>query len=81
MLENEETRILELLEKTDPTSKEYALLLNRLKTLKEISDNSFSFKSPFMIQAYTNLLGIASIILFERTGVITTKALNFVRKQ
>jgi hypothetical protein len=80
MLESEEKRIVAQLETTEPTSKEYAVLLARLKDIREVDKTSFNLKSPLMIQAYTSLLGIASILLFERNGIITSKALNFIKK-
>ena len=80
MLESEERRVVEQLVSTEPTSKEYAILLARLKDIREVDQTSFSFKSPVMIQAYASLIRLGCILLFERNGVITSKAFSaFVR--
>ena len=62
---------------------EYAKLMNTLKTLKEIKatePKKLQISPDTIVIATANIVGIVLILLFERTGTITSKALPFIPK-
>jgi hypothetical protein len=63
-------------------SDEYAVMLDRVKTLKKLQseDKTQRPSADTMILATTNILGIAMILRHEQLNVITSKALSFVIK-
>jgi hypothetical protein len=65
----------------EPTSEEYATLLDRLKVLHKMEEESKPSRvSPdTVVLAVTNILGIAMIIRHEHLNVVTSKALSLVR--
>ena len=80
-----ESLILELAG-TEETAEEYSTVVTSLKTLMELrsADRTANRKptvSPDVIGAVAgNLLGILSILHYEKAGIVTSKALGFVRK-
>lgn len=66
-----------------PGTEEYRVVLDNLKELHKLRDSQKSRKqvSPDAIAGIAgNLLGIGMIMGFEKTNVITTKALGMVTK-
>ncbi len=62
---------------------EYTRLMNNLKTLKEIKatePKKLQISPDTIVIATANIVGIVLILLFERTGTITSKALPFIPK-
>lgn len=80
-----ESLILELAG-TEETDEKYSTVVTSLKTLMElrIADRTANRKpamSPDVIGAVAgNLLGILSILHYEKAEIVTSKALGFVRK-
>jgi hypothetical protein len=70
------------LEGLSPDSKEYQIIADNLERLyKARSYEKSNFVSPDTLAIIGgNLLGIALILWFEKTDVITSKALGFVLK-
>lgn len=65
----------------DPTSKEYkdvVLNLEKIYKMKEIETNQIDINKVIMVAG--NLLGIGMILVFEKSDIITSKALGFVNK-
>ena len=70
------------LQHLDPTTKEYELVLDRISKLEKMRDAKRrpSVSPDTLVMAGANLLGILLILNYERTEIITTKALGFVSK-
>lgn len=68
----------ELLLTLDPQSDEYATVVQNLETLYRIKRDRGVSKET-VIGAGTNLMGILTVLNFERIGVITSKAFSLVR--
>ena len=70
------------LQALEPTSEEYGLVLDRLIKLHKMQDTErpSSVSPDALVSAATNLLGILLILNYERTEIVTTKALSFVSK-
>lgn len=80
-LEMEIESVLEQLSAYSPESEQYSEILANLERLYKISENKTSGVSPDTIAMIAgNLLGIALILGYEKTNIITSKALGFVLK-
>jgi hypothetical protein len=79
-LTKEIDNVLAKMNKLTPDSKEYSAMATNLKTLYEAKgkekDRHISWDTVAIIGG--NLLGIVLILGYEKAGVITSKALNFV---
>lgn len=66
----------------DPTSNEYATIVDQLDKLYKMRITTKPQPVPLeaLIAVGGNLIGIVSIIGFERANVLTSKALGFVLK-
>lgn len=67
---------------TEPDSDDCAKLLNQLTKLYELqATNSPKTVSPdVLVSAIASLAGILAILSFEKTNVLTSKAIGFVLK-
>lgn len=85
-LDNAIESLISELASTEETDEQYPGIVTSLKTLMElrIADRTANRKpamSPDVIGAVAgNLLGILSILHYEKAGIVTSKALGFVRK-
>ncbi len=52
--------------------------LTRLERLKKLKDEKKSISPDTLLVVLANLLGIALILGYEKAGVVTSKAMNFV---
>lgn len=66
----------------DPASDEYAAVLDQLIKLHKMqdADRPASISPDTLVMAATNLFGILLILNYERTEIVTTKALGFISK-
>lgn len=66
----------------DPETEEYATALNHLTALYAIKNENRSRRvSPdTMATVIANLVGIGIIVGYERTNIITSKAVGFIKK-
>ena len=71
-----------ILQNLDPNSQEYGVVLDRIAQLEKMKTNRRrpSINPDTLVMAATNLLGILLILNYERTDIVTTKALGFVNK-
>ena len=71
-----------ILQNLDPNSQEYGVVLDRIAQLEKMKTNRRrpSISPDTLVMAATNLLGILLILNYERTDIVTTKALGFVNK-
>lgn len=81
-LEHAIERALQTMDNEDPTSDQYAKVVDQLQKLHEMktteSKPRVSAETALTIGA--NLLGILMIVGHERTHIVTSKALGFVLK-
>lgn len=70
------------LQHLDPNSEDYGVVLDRIARLEKMRDAKRrpSLSPDTLVLAATNLLGIFLILNYERTEIVTTKALGFVSK-
>lgn len=75
-------RVLNVMEQNDPLSEEYSRLVDQLDQLYKIRKEKHSNRvsTDALVAIGGNLAGIIAILSFEKTNVITTKALGFVTK-
>lgn len=75
-------KLLVSLKEDDPETEEYATILDQLTKLYAIKNENRSRRvSPDTLATIAaNLLGISIIVGYERTHIITSKALGFIRK-
>jgi len=73
---------LEALERHTPESEEYGKMLDQtIKLHKLRSDTPSRSVSPdTLVLCATNLIGILLVTRFERTGIVTSKALGIALK-
>lgn len=65
----------------DPDSEEYQTLLQRYDKLMHLKRDAKSKVDPnTMLLVGGNLLGIIAILVYEKSGIVTTKALGFILK-
>lgn len=82
LLDGEIKRVIEIMSIIDPAHVDYATAANQLKILCEAREK----KDPGVISMETmlavgaNLIGLIAILNFERTGVLTSKAMGWLRK-
>jgi len=81
-LENEITRLHELLKGTAPETKEYSAIADQLTKLYKLRETSTSERiSPnVVLSAAANLVGILVVLQHERIHVVTSKALSMVTR-
>jgi len=81
-LEREIDSVLAIMSVWTPKSKEYTTMVENLEKLYKMKTESRvqKIKPDTIALLAGNLLGIVLILTYERTNVITTKALNFVTK-
>lgn len=80
-MDEEIIRLVKALSNMTPNDKDYATIVNNLKTLCEArekkNDRVLSYET--LLTVGVNLIGLIIILNFERTGVITSKAMSFLR--
>lgn len=81
-LEEEVDRLLTELGALQPESEEYQTVSKQLETLYKLRPIKRAERVPVetWMAVAGNLAGIAAIIVFERSNVLTSKALGFVLK-
>lgn len=81
-LSMEISRVVQIMSTVDPSSTEYYAYLGSLTALVEAKKklHPSGVASDTMINAITNLLGIVTIVTYEHTHVLTSKALGFVSR-
>lgn len=67
---------------TEPDSEDSAKLLNQLTKLHELqaTNNPKTVSPDVLVSAIASLAGILAILSFEKTNVLTSKAIGFVLK-
>lgn len=67
---------------SDPTSDEFAKMVDQLDKLHKIKSHNKDDRVTLatLLPVIGNLAGILAILNFEKAGVITSKALGFVTK-
>jgi hypothetical protein len=83
LLDLEIDRVIEKMSKIPPDSEDYLKAATSLKTLcdaKAIKAKA-SVSPDTWVLVGANLLGIVAILNFERTGIVVSKAVNFVLKK
>lgn len=80
--DTEVDRILGLMSEMDPTHVDYAKAAESLKTVCEARAKkpAFPVDPEVIIAAAAQILGIILILQHERLNVVTSRAINFVRK-
>lgn len=80
--QKEVDRLLEKLNSLDPKDKEYEATVRNLETLCQARShkNSILPSADTMIAVAANLIGLLVVLNYERTGIITSKAVNFIFK-
>lgn len=74
-------RLLTQLQELDPASDEFSRIVDQLdKLTKMLPKKEASVKPEALINVFGNLAGILAILSYERTHVITSKAIGFVLK-
>lgn len=70
------------MEVSDPTTEDYAKLLDRYEKLTRLRREGVKSRVDpnTVIVAAGNLVGILAMLNFEKLGVITSKALGFIMK-
>lgn len=69
--------------KAEPGSEKFTTLVDQLEKLhkiKSIEKDNRSSKFESLLPVFGNLAGILAILNFERSHVVTSKALSFVMK-
>lgn len=77
------TRVVDDMQMFGPESEEYPKLVTHLAALRKLeADKKPSRVSPdTVVIVLGNLLGILIIVMYEHTGVITSKALDLTRNK
>lgn len=80
LLEKEIDNILKTMLTMDAGSEEYTVMAENLERLYKLKvvDSTNKVSADTMALIAGNLLGLALIMSFEKTNIITTKALGFV---
>ena len=73
-------RVFEELAKFDVDSEEYKEILATLESLVSINKKSLKISPETIALGVVNLVGILLVLNFERVGVVTSRALNFIKK-
>jgi len=74
-------RVFEELDKIlDIKSAEYKETVATLESLVSINKKSLKISPETIALGVVNLVGILLVLNFERVGVVTSRALNFIRK-
>ena len=75
-------RLANQLSNMSPVNSDYEKIAKNLKTLTEARSmkNDSVISSEAILAAVVNIVGILVVLNFEKTGVITSKALSFLSK-
>lgn len=81
-LDREITRLVDQLCSLPADSKEYAAVTDNIKILCEAREKKdpSSISTEMLLSIGANLIGLLVILNFEKTGIITSKALSFLWK-
>ena len=73
-------KLLEELRAYDPNSPEFACAMTHLQTLTEMRANErkWTVSPEALVNGAVTLMGIGIVVLFEREGVITSKAMTII---
>ena len=73
-------RVFEVLGTLAVDSEEYKENLATLESLVSINKKSLKISPETIALGVVNLVGILMVLNFERVGVVTSRALNFIKK-
>lgn len=81
-IDKEVDRVLSVMKGMDPKDEDYATVVQNLKVLCEARSKkaAFPIEPEAILNAAASILGIVLILQYERLHVVTTRAINFVRK-
>jgi hypothetical protein len=75
------SEIEDFLEVTDPSSQEYKMACDNLKTLYEARSKNLSLISAdLIINGMFYIGGLLLVLYFEKTDIVVSKAVSFLRK-
>jgi hypothetical protein len=79
-LDEQITRLLNQLANMNPADKDYAVISDNLKVLCEAREKKdpSTVSTEMLLGIAANLVGLILILNFEKTGAITSKAINFI---
>jgi hypothetical protein len=82
-LDAEIERLINQLSDMSPVSKDYATISDNLRVLCEARDKKDPsvISTEMLIGIGANLIGLLVILNFEKTGIITSKAISFLWKK
>lgn len=82
-IDEEIVRLTEVLKTISPADKNYATVSDNLRVLCEAREKKdpSTISTELLLGIGANLIGLLVILNFERTGVITSKALSFLWKK
>lgn len=79
--DKEVQRVISNMKELDPADPKYADIAKNLEVLcRAQSSTDRRFSKDAILASATSLAGIASILLYEKTGVVTTKAMSLITK-
>lgn len=80
VIDEEIQRLANQLSCTSPVSEDYAKIADNLKTLCEAREkkNDRVLSAETLASIAGNIIGLLLILNFERTGIITSKAISFL---
>lgn len=83
LLDEEIARLIETLSHLEATDEDYSKISAQLKVLCEAREkkNPRAINTDTLLGIGANLIGLIIILNFEKTGVITSKALSFLWKK
>lgn len=90
-MEKEMQRLIGFLQNMDPTTDEYAKIVQRIKDLQQLievskeppaqKDNSiFGVDRVEWFKAATQVTGLILVLNYEKVGIITTKAFTMLKR-
>lgn len=82
-IDEEIVRLTEVLKTISPADKNYATVSDNLRVLCEAREKKdpSTISTELLLGIGANLIGLLVILNFERSGVITSKALSFLWKK
>ena len=79
-MQKEIERLMTILSGMDPNDPQYKVVLKNLSDLTEVREKSRLFKPDTLLQVAANLLGIMSVLHYEKIDIITSKAFGLIKK-
>jgi hypothetical protein len=79
-LQIQKARLCASLKDVEPGSNEYSDILSQLDNLNRINQGVFGFSNDTAVSALTSLLSVLLVLNHERIGILTSKAVGFIKK-